>query len=303
MYAPFLNYGPMENIPAVGAVHSARDASMFCDEHSSACSYIFHESAPADWPGGASPDVRVATNRSVHSNASCDSYVVSRGGDGLGHTITLNDAAKTEVRLPALSGPNQTLFMTTATDSSRNRWSLVDVFHASTTDAWYYRCNTSLSRVRNTQIGQHEVSDLIASFALAAITLQDDGPTSRLSHNVKPQKQFRIYSTESLCGLSQLGDNIGMAKLLSRFAIGAVASVAKYNNFLVAPGLTPLKSVRLEVPSWGWVHIILGLVTAIQPLLAISAACFALCGHRRASHSRNRAGGILQAAKVPTSWK
>ncbi|KAK4074919.1 hypothetical protein Purlil1_12831 [Purpureocillium lilacinum] len=299
MYAHALKYGTVKNIPAPGAVYTSRNAAMFCDEHSTSCSYIFHESAPAGWPGAASPDVWVATNRSVRSNTSCDRYRVSRGGDGLGHTITLSDTAGTEIRLPASNGPNQTLFMTTATGSGSTRWSLVDVFHASTTEAWYYRCNTSLGQVSNSQIEEHEVSDLVASFASAAIALQGNGLPSRPSNDVEsPKQQFHIYPSESVYGISQVGDKDSMAKLLSRFAIGVIASVAQHTTVLTAPGLTPLRSVRLEVPSWEWVHIILGLVAAMQPLLATAAASIAFWGLRRKNLLQNRPGGISKAAWI-----
>ncbi|OAQ87501.1 hypothetical protein VFPBJ_01541 [Purpureocillium lilacinum] len=268
LYADTLAFGAMEDVPRPGTIDSSKTPNMFSDWNSTRCSYVFYESAPYDMPGTASPEIRVATNRSVASTAACRSQRVINGGDGWNITITIDDGNRTEIGLPTFNGPNQTLYMTDSDQNLTTRWSTVNVFEASATDAWYYQCNVSVEQVTNAVLPQHNVSALVATMASAGIALQGYGAAFTITNDSKSQDQFQSYPLESFYGMPQSGDPVGMATLLSQFAIGVIASVARYNEQVLAPGRTPLETIVLKIFDWEYVHLNLGLIVGLQLLLA-----------------------------------
>lgn len=280
-------------MPKAGSLFNSDGDLMYCDLNS--CYYVFYEATPDNLDYYQS----VATNRSISTQATCQSWRVLKGGDGTERTITIDNANKTQLTIPALNGGSQTTFMVDPDRGSGPTWGHVLAFEASATDPWFYNCNVTIGPVTNVQNPLQDVGVNVTSLAASAIALQGYGAsTIGVSFNSTRHFQFQSYPAESYYGGPQGGNNTGMGQLMASFAVGVVAITAQVNTNVNATGLLPLKGIELDITSWTYVHIILILTVGLQLLLAVIAAVIA-----SKVTIRDHSCVGLAAALQPLLWK
>ncbi|KAF4975457.1 hypothetical protein FZEAL_7754 [Fusarium zealandicum] len=257
-------WGSMEDIPKPGTLWDNNDPLIYCG--GSSCRFVFQESSP----NPNKYDLIVSTNRSVEAVGRCRSWKVTSGGSGNQSTITIADDSRSEVELMAVNGVDQTTFMFDASSDQGTTWSEVTAFEASTSNAWYYRCNVSFGPVINAARKEHELGVNITALASSSIALQGYGASSLSSSN--SSQQFQSYPAESTYGEPQKGSVGGMGVLMAAFSVGAVAVASQASNGIVVQGLRPLNGVVLEISHWKFVHLILGLTLGVQLLLGVGIA-------------------------------
>lgn len=262
--------GNLSDIPDPGTLWYSDDVSVFCDQNSIFCSYVFHETNPESLRNPDAIPVVATTNRIVNASSQCSSFPVIRGGDGTDDTIGLSQSGKTaNLTLPVRGGLDQSTFIANTSSSSRcgPNCGIVSAFEASPSSAWYYNCTTTLSQVSNAALPEHDLGPDLTRLATTAIALQ--GYSSGAAET--GETQFQIYPSESVFGVPLNGSANDMAFLLSRFAIGVVAVTAEANADVTVGGRTPHIGQKLNVQHWNVVHIILGLTAGLQLLFAVAA--------------------------------
>ncbi|KAG5920993.1 hypothetical protein E4U53_003843, partial [Claviceps sorghi] len=250
------------NAPQPGSLFNPDVSPISCIN--TTCISWFYESTPPD----ASYYLMTASNRSVATSSSCQSWRVTQGGSGDVETITIADDKKTTVKVPTKNGPLQTTFIVDPHKDQHIGWSIVSAFEASAVDPWFYRCNVSVAPVTNAVIPEHHLGDKVRLMAPAAIALQGYGSSS-LGTNVSDRIQFQSYPAETFQGSICGGNNGLMGYQTSSFAAGVILATAQSNSNLNVTGQMPLKGITLDINNWSYVHLVLGLIMGLQLLFAL----------------------------------
>lgn len=227
------------------------------------CYSTFYEATPEN----LNYYIMVATNRWVATSSNCRSFKVTKGGDGYAATITIDDANKTTIDIPARNGPGQTTYIVNPAKDQHDGWSLVSAFEASGINPWFYRCNISVGPVVNAVTKEHKLGRNITLLAPAAIALQGYGGSTPT--NATDPIQFQSYPSETVFGSPAGGDALSMGLISSIFASGVIVTTTQANTNINATGQLPLQGITLDIAHWSYVHLILGLIMGLQLLFAI----------------------------------
>ncbi|KAJ6437115.1 hypothetical protein O9K51_10414 [Purpureocillium lavendulum] len=259
--------GDIATLPKPGKIFNPDDPLVFLDVEKQTYTYVFYESSLE----GAVYYTNVASNRTISLHAECDSWHVIKGGDGLSANITVqyDDGKKEDWGLPSVNGPDQTMYFNDPAIQSGDTWGQVDVFEASKTDPWAYRCNITVDPVVNAVIKEQEVGVNVTRYAAPAIALQGYGASVYGLTNDTKLYQWQSYPAESTFGIPVHGSAGFMGIIVARYAIGAIAVTAQSNTNIQARGMVPQKGITLEVTNWTYLHLILGLTVGIQLLIAV----------------------------------
>ncbi|KAG5988092.1 hypothetical protein E4U54_004769 [Claviceps lovelessii] len=250
------------NAPQPGALFNPDNSPISCIN--TTCWSWFYESTPPN----ASYFLMAATNRSVATSSSCESWKVTQGGSGNVDTITIADDKNTTIKVPTKNGPLQTTFIVDPHNDQHIGWSIVTAFEASAVDPWFYRCNVSVAPVTNAIIPEHQLGDNVKLMAPAAIALQGYG-SSALGTNITDRIQFQSYPAETFLGSTCSGNTALMGYQTSSFAAGVILATAQSNSNLNVTGQMPLKGITLDINNWSYVHLVLGLIMGLQLLFAL----------------------------------
>ncbi|OAA60717.1 hypothetical protein ISF_05756 [Cordyceps fumosorosea ARSEF 2679] len=220
----------------------------------------------------------VASNRTVTVNASCDSYKVVAGGNGMSTNITVHfDDGDGQVYPPVANGGSQIMYLHDPAAEANDTWSQVSAFEPSAdSQAWFYVCQVNLGNVTNGVVPAHYMGANFSRYVPPAIALQGYGSsTDGLTANASTNYQFQSYPSQTYFGRAARGRGVRMAALVSRYAINALASCALANANVDARGMTPLRAIQLEVTRWRYVHVIVGLTVGVQLLVHLAAVLVA----------------------------
>jgi hypothetical protein len=220
-----LNYGAdiTGNTPEAGKTVETTNASLWLtDPHT--WEFIFFDSPPSGY-GPAS----IFTDRTINATWSCQASPIISGGDGTQFQFAVQNHGLHNV---SLALPNSTVFFTnylqnSCTDSSNARCAVVNVFEASDTQPWFYRCEITIGEVQNARsdVPAQHFSDQMAWIAGAAIAIE--GYMADVPDSLKQEAQ--LYPDDSFWGYPMHGDADGMGKWIALFALGSIAGAA-YNN-------------------------------------------------------------------------
>ncbi|KAG6003758.1 hypothetical protein E4U21_001761 [Claviceps maximensis] len=249
-------------VPQPGALFNPDNSPISCVN--TTCWSWFYESTPPD----ASYFLMTATNRSVATSSTCESWNVIQGGSGNVETITIADDKNTTIKVPTKNGPLQTTFIVDPHKDQHIGWSIVTAFEASAVDPWYYKCNVSVAPVVNALIPEHQLGDNLKLMAPAAIALQGYG-SSALGTNNTDRIQFQSYPAETFLGSTCSGSTSLMGYQTSSFAAGVILATAQSNSNLNVTGEMPLKGITLDINNWAYVHLLLGLIMGLQLVFAL----------------------------------
>ncbi|KAK2593887.1 hypothetical protein QQS21_008407 [Conoideocrella luteorostrata] len=249
------------NPPQPGSIFNPDSYPITCVN--TACYSWFYESTPAN----VSYYLMAASNRSVSTLATCQSWQVTKGGSGNMDSITVADSKNTTYKVPTKNGPLQTTFVVDPLHDRHVGWSIVYALEASNVDPWYYKCNVSIGPVVNAVIPEHQLGETLKLMAPAAIALQGYG-SSPLGTNTSDRIQFQSYPAETFVGSPCNGNTTAMGYTTSAFAAGVILATAQSNSNLNATGQMPLKGITLDINNWVYVHLVLCLIMGLQLVFA-----------------------------------
>jgi hypothetical protein len=276
--------GSRSEEPVIGGLRLASDPVIFCDGQG--CDFVFLEaSVPSD------PDIQladlaswqpmiVATNRKISISTTCNSYPVTSGGNGTAAEITYRQVESKDtdnqgkVRVPTAGGTGKTIFMTDTSINCGPGCSTVTALETSADDPWFYSCNTTVGPVANATMSEHRVSKHVRFLAAQAIALQGYWISSS-TDDISTNKQHQVYPAQSVFGTPLSGKSEAMAVVMSRFAAGVIAMVAKTNPQISVASFPPMQGSTLTVDRWDYVGLILTTVVWFQLLLSIAVAIMA----------------------------
>jgi hypothetical protein len=210
--------------------------------------FVFSDS-PTDawWPASSS----VYTARTINSTYVCEAHKVTKGGDGSTADIQVESIGDVTVYETVA---NATTFFVAedSTCADNVRCQVVQVFEASNTDPWYYKCNVTMSNTFNDPSNVSFISDDMAQIAVSSIAqtgfVDASGETGE------------IYPQDSPWGIPLAGDSSAMGMTIASFGIGAIAGASIYNPFTWYNGSAPSQGVYLELGHPYPFYLILGLI-------------------------------------------
>ena len=255
--------------PQPGTLYRQDKPVLFYDFDNSVVYYFYEYSAP-----NASYNAGVATDRSVAVKATCDAWKVISGGDGLSQNITVrvgDGEPDFNVTLPSTNGPDQTIYMQDTETMSGDSWAQVDAFEASRTDPWYYSCNITILPVVNAVLPEHKLGASLTRDAAASIALQGYGASTNGLTNETDTLQWQSYPAQSYFGNPSGGVGDAMGLTMARFAAGTIATTASSNNMTNVHGRMPIRGITLEIVSWTYLNLILGITLALQFLITFAS--------------------------------
>ena len=130
---------------------------------------------------------------------------------------------------------------------------------------YFYDCNVTVT-------ARAEDLPLVkAAIAAQAIALSGQKHPDFLS---TPQEydQFTEYNFGTAFGDAQNNSAIGMASLISRFAMGVISAAAQTNPQVSVPGRLPAQGIRLQLDSETIFHLILIVLVTLQFVFVIVTA-------------------------------
>lgn len=275
-----------DEVAEPGQLYTLDDITLYCDDESPRCQYVFIEENPEnDLNGTTILPIMAATDRSVTVVSECRAYRVVAGGNGTSSTVTIDldtdigadpstSSNRQDITIPVQAGPEQSTFLTNTRPSAScgPACAYITVLEISDADAtpWLYNCTTRIGRVENARVSEHELGANLTRIAAAAIALQ--GYASAVSGRADEDLwvQAQVYPSATTWGSPWNGSALGMAQTMSRFAAGVIAVVAQGNSKVTVPGRTPHIGVVLDMEHWAAVHAIL--VTTAAGLLVLGIA-------------------------------
>lgn len=269
-----------DEAPVEGQLRDAADPLMFCGDSfgDSYCRYVFYErAAPKNNADGVDDDddnsmrLIAATARSINATARCESWTVLGISDADQDNVSLstNTSQPLNVTFPLVAGGNQTIYLTDTNSSCGRGCAAISAMEISPSASWYYSCTLTVGPVANTTQPQHEVSVDVRTLAARSIALM--GFLSEEAGGL----QLQMYPSQSAFGFPGDGAADTMAAKMARFAIGVVAVTAENNSPVSVRGTVPEQAVTLKVEHWGYVLLILMLVTMFHFVLGVVTAFLA----------------------------
>ncbi|KAK7931345.1 hypothetical protein PG985_002057 [Apiospora marii] len=258
-------------IPEAKSIVQPGAPATFCE--GPVCRYLFKELSfdPAQ-PEDESL-ISVTTTRTIEASTTCNSWPVVSGGDGSVKRISVAMGQDgTDITIPTEIGTNATIYMTDTTQTCGDGCSLLSAFEASADAPWYYQCNVTVGQVVNGTRPEHEASTNLRNLMADAIALQGYAASS-FAGNAEPQ--FQTYPSESLFGRAVNGGAEELAKIISRFSIGAMAAFADNNKFIQVEGDAPRRGIVLDITHPGIILFLFLLVIGITLALEIGMAIWA----------------------------
>lgn len=217
----------------------------------------------------------IFTNRTVNATWSCDSWLVTQGGNGTSTSLTIILDSKGDfqyINIPYAGGSNQTTFITNPnTYNCGPGCSTVHALEASDFKPWWYECNITVSPTHNATLPEHEIGEALARMAAAGIALQGHVVEAI---QLKTEDQFQYYPATSYYGYPNGGDPDLMGSNIAQFAIGVVAAAANWNPQLQVAGRQPNTGSQLQV-DWKFIAITFGLIGGLQLVLFVVASLVA----------------------------
>lgn len=261
-------------MPTPGTLWSASSPIIFQGYENSSNTYweyVFQDEnaeAATDSSSSVTPPI-IFTNRTVNATWSCNSWLVTEGGNGTSTNLTIildADSDYQHITIPYAGGLNQTTFITNPnTYDCGPGCSTVHAFEASNSKPWWYECNITVSPVNNATLPQHQIGQPLAHMAAAGIALQ--GHVVEASQ-LETGDQYQYYPATSYYGYPNNGDPDFAGSNIAEFAIGVVATAADWNPQLTVVGDQPNTGSQLQV-SWDLITIIFAVTAGAQLILFI----------------------------------
>ncbi|KAK8879477.1 hypothetical protein PGQ11_000771 [Apiospora arundinis] len=258
-------------IPKEKSIVRAGETPFYCE--GVVCRYVFKELSIDPAQQDDESIISVTTKRTIDATTRCNGWPIVAGGDGSGKSISVAmPQGNTNVSIPVRVGISATLYMRNTSQTCGNGCSQLSAFEASSTAPWYYQCNTTLGPVVNDLLPEHRASNNLTILLAGAIALQGYAASSFAED---PVLQYQTYPSESFFGSAVNGTTDGLAHIISRFTIGAMAAFADNNNFVQVPGEAPRRGIELNITHPSIILFIFLLIIGMTLTLEIAMAVWA----------------------------
>ncbi len=234
---------------------------IFTDYENKCLEFIFKDS-PA---GQALGTFSVYTGRAINVTYSCDSYRVTKNGNGTSDSIEVESIGAITL---SQTVPESTTYWTNSSHmcGSNERCTKVEAFESSNTDPWYYQCEITLGKTYNDTLNVSYVSDYMAYIATASIA--QVGYTDYLG------VASQIYPQDSPWGYPNNGSTDDMGATMATFALGAIAGATMYNPYTSYSGMAPQSGQCLQVGHPYFFYLMLALICACHFIFIVIVAIY-----------------------------
>lgn len=221
------------------------------------------------------------TNRTISVTATCNAYPIVRGQSGLERDIDIfntTDGKSMTISDVSVRGPGATVWANPRADINKEAtWTcylgprcamiagfqFIDPEHDEKGNGTLFQCAVNVGEVKNAQVPEHEIEDRIAYIAAGSIGL--DG------YSDDPQQWlYQRYFLGTTFGRRVNGNVTEMAYLVSRFSIGAIATLDMDNPKVKIVGMKPWSGVLFKV-YWWMLGTILGSICGVQLVFGLAA--------------------------------
>lgn len=224
------------------------------------------------------------TNRTISASATCNAYPIIDGQNGLKSDVDIFNTTSGETMVlqnVTVRGPGATVWANPRSDlNNEPTWTcylgrrcammagfqFIDQEHGEKGNGTLFQCAVNVGRVVNARVPEHQVDDRVAFIAAGAIGL--DGYS-----NDPQQWLYQRYFLGTTFGRRVNGDPEQMAFLISRFAIGVIATMDLDNPKIKIVGMKPWLGVLFKV-NWWMLCTILGSICGLQLVLGLTAVFF-----------------------------
>ncbi|KIN03201.1 hypothetical protein OIDMADRAFT_119695 [Oidiodendron maius Zn] len=240
----------------------------YLDNNNNSGTYIFFDNSP----GGGPDTLSVFTERTINVTYECESYAVTKFGNGMFSTIEVAGIGEVNV---SLSLPNATTFFnnnnTVCPDESL-RCNVIEVLETSPTQPWYYRCNVSLGMTQNDPENLSFISDTTAYYATVAMA---GGGYSVDIDDAGTIQSAQIFPQSSFFGTPLAGNKDLMGWFIGLYSLGSIAVAGNYNPRQFYNGQTPAEGQHLTIGHHLFFYLILALILGFQAIFIIVVAVWA----------------------------
>ncbi|KAI5808030.1 hypothetical protein DFH27DRAFT_293035 [Peziza echinospora] len=226
------------------------------------------------------PKLVTKSDRKITAKATCDRYDMIEGQDGTKKDVkyyNATDHTVYDLQDIVVRGPGATVWANPRADINDNpiwscnigpRCTVLASFQyidpaKETGNGTLYRCAVNVGTVTNVKFPEHMIDDRMAWIAAGSIGLDgfSDDPQDWL---------YQRYFLGTPFGRRAASDPEFMAKLVSRFAIGTIATLDNDNPRVELVGNRPWAGVLFKV-NWPQLYLILGGICIVQVVLGLIA--------------------------------
>lgn len=234
---------------------------IFSDYNNSYMEFIFQDSPENQSLGTFS----VYTNRTINITYTCESYIVSKNGNGTSDSIEVDKIGP--ITLPQ-TVPSSTTFWTNSSHicGKNERCTRIEAFESSETNPWYYQCEITLGKTFNDPLNISFVSDYMAYISTAAI--------AQVGYTDYTGVASQIYPQDSPWGYPNNGSVNDMGSTMATFALGAIAGATMYNPYTSYTGMAPQQGQCLQVGHPYFFYLMLGLICGCHFIFIIIVAIY-----------------------------
>ena len=248
-------------MPKAGSIYRDTNAMLWYDYDNSNMEFIFSDSPAPQTLGTFS----VYTNRTINITYICDSHEVTANGNGSFNDIQVANVGQVYVSHKV---PSSITYFTNSDNVCGNgsslRCSVVEVFEASDTDPWYYKCNITLGTTQNDPRNLSQISDLMAFKATSSI--------AQVGYTDDSGQEAQIYPQNSLWGMPLQGDRDAMGLTVATFALGSIAGASMFNPYTSYMGQMPSQGFYLNLGHPYFFYLIIGMICGCQLLFCVIVA-------------------------------
>lgn len=219
-----------------------------------------------DSPEGATlGQFSVYTGRAINVTYSCDSYKVTKNGNGSFDDIEVETIGPVTL---SQTVPDSTTYWTNSSHicGSNERCTRVEAFESSNTNPWYYQCEITMGKTYNDSTNVSFVSDYMAYIATAAI--------AQIGYTDFEGVASQIYPQNSPWGYPSNGSVDAMGQTIATFALGAIVGATMYNPYTSYIGMAPHPGQCLQVGHPYFFYLMLGLICGCHFIFIVIVAFY-----------------------------
>ncbi|KAH6662299.1 hypothetical protein B0J14DRAFT_307999 [Halenospora varia] len=258
--------------PQPGSIYQTDGASLFVDNSTRTVQFLFSDSPTGAYAVGSGS---VYTDRTVNVTWECTSRKVTKNGAGNDTQIFVDGLGA--INMSTVVTSSTTYFTTRPLIATGKNWqrnycgtnqrcSVVEVFEASTTDPWYYRCNITVGKTYNDPKNVSYISDEMAWIAGSSI--------AQVGYIIREQ-EAQVYPRGSDWGQIAGGNATMIGNLIATFAAGSIAGAELFNPQTSYMGIAPSQGQYLKVGHKYFFFVIIGLICGCHLLFCIVVAILA----------------------------
>ena len=208
----------------------------------------------------------VYSTRKINITYVCEAHEITANGTGDSNTIEVANVGEVAVDTVL---PNSTIYFTNPGNncSADTRCSIVEVFEASDTAPWYYKCNVTLGHTTGDDRNLSYISDDMAFIATSNI--------AQIGYTDDDGQQQEIYPTKSIWGTPAAGSQEAVGFRVASWALGTIAGASLFNPPMTYEGNAPTTGFELTLGHAMPFYLILALICFFHFIFIVVVAIVA----------------------------